>query len=166
MAKYKKCDRCELNYIPVEEDYCKVCKQEMKLEKADETEDLEICPVCGVNYMSSNQTTCDDCSKKKSDADELNEETDDEPFVQDWTEDSMAADSDIEIISLSELEDEEDDTDDSFDDDEDGEFGKMGDESPVDDFDYVNPDDFDDDYEEDDDDDDDDEDDEYEEDDD
>lgn len=152
MAKYKKCERCELNYILEEEDYCKVCKQEMKLEKGEDDEDLEICPICGVNYMPVNQVKCDECAKKKvNDNDEAVAEDEDDSLNSaiDYSDDSSQADSDIEIISLSELEDEEDDDDidDSFDDDDEGLFGKAGDEddssnSNDDDFDYVDPDEY------------------------
>ena len=63
--KYKKCPRCELNYIPENEDYCLVCKSELKL--SDEySEDLELCPICGVNTVSVDQAMCDSCAKKHS----------------------------------------------------------------------------------------------------
>lgn len=148
MAKYKKCERCELNYILEDEDYCKVCKQEMKLEKGEEDEDLEICPVCGVNYMPVNQVKCDECAKKKlSDDDTMTQDDLDSLNEIDYNDTTNPQDQDVEIISLSELEDEEDDDDidDNFDDDEDGIFGKAGDEEETnndDDFDYVDPDDF------------------------
>ena len=29
MGKYKKCPRCELNWIPIEEELCEVCKAEL-----------------------------------------------------------------------------------------------------------------------------------------
>lgn len=160
MAKYKKCERCELNYILAEEDYCKICKQEMKLEKGEDDEDLEICPICGVNYMPVNQIKCDECAKKKVN-EETGEHTDIDEDVEtlndhsSYEDDGLSNNDDVEIISLSELEAEEDDEDidDSFDDDDDGMFGKMGDDddnSLDDDFDYVDPDDFDDDDDDDD----------------
>lgn len=152
MARYKKCARCELNYILEDEDYCKVCKQEMKLEKGEDDEDLEICPICGVNYMPVNQVKCDECAKKKiNDNDEaaIDDEDDSLNSAIDYNDSTIPNDNDIEIISLSELEEEEDDDDidDSFDDDDDGLFGKAGDEeddseADDDDFDYVDPDDF------------------------
>lgn len=37
--KYKKCPRCELNYILEDEDYCPVCKAEMKMAGANVSED-------------------------------------------------------------------------------------------------------------------------------
>ena len=57
MAKYKKCPRCELNWIPVEEELCEVCKAELgKASSISLLEDDEdgaydeerICPVCKV----------------------------------------------------------------------------------------------------------------------
>lgn len=151
MAKYKKCERCELNYIPVEEDYCLVCKQELKLEQAEEDIDLEICPICGVNYMPINQAMCDECSNTPTaeildDEEEIIEPEEKEEVI--WIEPEVVdIDSDVEIVSLSELEDE-DDVDDSFDDDDDDDadiFEKaVSTDKFEDDFDYVDPDDFDD----------------------
>ena len=43
MAKYKKCPRCELNYIEEDKDYCDVCLAEMqggRLRFADSVENL------------------------------------------------------------------------------------------------------------------------------
>ena len=40
VGKYKKCPRCELNYILSEEDLCPVCKAELKLAPALDDEDL------------------------------------------------------------------------------------------------------------------------------
>ena len=70
MAKYIKCPRCELNYILEGEDYCYVCKSEMKHHtEADEDdlldiEDMELCPMCGQNYIAEDQTMCDECKGK------------------------------------------------------------------------------------------------------
>ena len=30
MPKYKKCPRCEINYILEDEDYCEICKEELR----------------------------------------------------------------------------------------------------------------------------------------
>lgn len=161
MPKYKKCERCELNYIPEDEEYCSVCKQELKLEKGEDDEDLEICPICGVNYMSTSQAMCDDCANKKTShnaksnlEDEDIIESEDEDGEEDAWQEEVPTEDGVEIVSLSELAEDEDEDDDfdSFDDDEDGEFGKQEDSTPEpdDDFDYVNPDDFSDDELEDD----------------
>ena len=63
MGKYKKCPRCELNWIPTEEELCEVCKAELGkaskislLEEDDEEESEErICPVCKVNYLEPDE---------------------------------------------------------------------------------------------------------------
>ena len=68
--KYIKCPRCELNYILEGEDYCEVCKNEMKHhEEGDDDElldfdDMELCPVCGTNYIREGQAMCEDCLAK------------------------------------------------------------------------------------------------------
>ena len=38
MAKFKKCPRCELNYIRIEEEYCALCKEELKGVVVNESE--------------------------------------------------------------------------------------------------------------------------------
>ena len=58
MGKYKKCPRCQLNWIPVEEELCEVCKR--KLGKAsiicllEDDDDIAAeerkCPIFNFNY--------------------------------------------------------------------------------------------------------------------
>ena len=98
--KYIKCPRCELNYILEGEDYCHVCKSEMKHHTdADEDlldlEDMELCPVCGQNYIKEDQTMCDECrGRSKSKSGDLKDWKDDEEIDE---EDSMtSAESDID----------------------------------------------------------------------
>ncbi|HIX46723.1 MAG TPA: zinc ribbon domain-containing protein [Candidatus Borkfalkia faecigallinarum] len=85
MPKYKKCPRCELNYIEEDKDYCDVCLAEMqggKLRFADleedeeEVEKTELCPVCGENYMRPGEKMCDEC---RQNADNYAEEEDIDP---------------------------------------------------------------------------------------
>ena len=99
--KYIKCPRCELNYILEGEDYCHVCKSEMKHHTdADDDlldlEDMELCPVCGQNYIKEDQTMCDECrgrSKSKS-GDDSKDWKDDEEI--DEEDSMMSAESDID----------------------------------------------------------------------
>ena len=42
-----KCPRCELNYIREEEQYCPVCKREMKGESHNDP--FELCSICNEN---------------------------------------------------------------------------------------------------------------------
>ena len=167
MAKYKKCPRCELNYIKVEDEYCPVCLAEMKLVPEDNSNDLELCPVCGQNFMSVDQVMCDECAKKRTlddvvdEADDLGRDT--KSKDEDWDEESKVLNSldespiddpvdDIEVVNFSDLE-EEDDDDDYLDDDDDSGVDHFEDD---DDFDYSNLDDIEDDDDDDNDDDDDD----------
>lgn len=71
--KYIKCPRCELNYILEGEDYCNVCKNEMKHHSESEYDDelldfddMDLCPVCGQNYVKEDQPMCDECKKKRN----------------------------------------------------------------------------------------------------
>ncbi len=115
MAKYKKCPRCELNWIPVEEDYCDVCKAELKIGGAtlleDEDEDELLCPICHTNYLEPGEKICAECARKagKNGVDEEYEK-DDQPEEKDENE-----------VSFDELAEEEawNDYDEPFDDNED-----------------------------------------------
>ena len=98
--KYIKCPRCELNYILEEEDYCHVCKTEMKHFNEGEDdgllnsfEDMELCPVCGVNYIKEDQGMCKDCKKKKGQPD-LEDGTD----VKTWSNSDEDDDDDDDSI--------------------------------------------------------------------
>ena len=61
MAKSKPvwiiCPRCELNYIKKSAGYCDVCKKELKLiaPSEDDIDDLELCPICKLNFVQSDQ---------------------------------------------------------------------------------------------------------------
>lgn len=163
-GKYKKCPRCELNYILVEEDLCAVCKAELKLAPAEE--DLELCTLCGKNLITVDQVMCDECARRRNLDDVVDEIADDEEdegkdTVSEWDQpisndvDSLGgivgADDDVEVVSFSDLEDEEDD---EYDDEEES----VDHFEEEDDFDIDNIDDYDDlddedDYDDDDDDD-------------
>jgi hypothetical protein len=71
MPKYVLCPRCELNYIKEGEEYCDVCKAELKkgpqlvfaVDDEDEQEVMELCPKCHQNYLKPGQTLCRQCAK-------------------------------------------------------------------------------------------------------
>ncbi|MBR2956235.1 MAG: hypothetical protein IKC54_03465, partial [Clostridia bacterium] len=84
MAKYKKCERCELNWIPVEEDLCEVCKAELgkesKIHLIEEDDDENIfnervCPICKENYLEEGEDICSACRHEKEKQREKNDET-------------------------------------------------------------------------------------------
>lgn len=75
MAKitYKKCPRCELNYIDSRLDMCDVCKEELGqplgVAAEDDDEDLkELCPICKRNYISFDEEMCEECRLAKEES--------------------------------------------------------------------------------------------------
>ena len=157
MARYVICPRCELNFIDADEqEFCEVCLKELSgertfaegLEAEENTDEMELCPVCGENYMIYGEKMCEEC-KKKSDYEEDNLEEDEDKEDASWRSylDDEEEELDIDIPD-SEFEDE-----DMEDEEEEEEI-----EEEKDDFEYVSPDDyfdFDDDEDDEDDDDDD-----------
>ncbi|MCL2598668.1 MAG: hypothetical protein FWD76_02000 [Firmicutes bacterium] len=135
---YVMCPRCELNFIEKKAGMCNVCKVENGLLDRsflmpdDDDGGIEkICPACKINYIGEDEEICFLCEKEKQDKMQTTAENDE--WVSDEMPDEPLPQGELEI-SLSDLEDEEkfeDEPDDS--------------PSPVDDFEYVNPDDFDDD---------------------
>ncbi len=61
----RKCPRCELNYIDETENFCKVCKREMKGE--DKREEIEMCTVCNENPVLPGHDVCLYCLKEMND---------------------------------------------------------------------------------------------------
>ena len=57
-----KCPRCELNYIREEEQYCPVCKREMKGESHDDP--FELCSICNENPVMPGKDVCYACYKE------------------------------------------------------------------------------------------------------
>lgn len=147
MAKYKKCPRCEINYILEEEDYCEICKMELKGDKHDydfdeiDEDDVDLCPVCHKNYLSDGETICKECAAKEEYATSgsLDKDIDEEVDEIENDIDSPADDEEWEI-SLEEMQDEE--FSDSFDEEEeeeeeeeksDEEFEELGDLDDIED---------------------------------
>ncbi len=118
MARYKKCPRCELNWILEEAELCEVCKAEMGkessialLEDEDDEEMFEskICPICKVNFLDGDEEMCPVCreeqiSKKEKDDIPWDEEGAVTEVEEDAVDDTIFDD---ETIPLSELQDEE-----------------------------------------------------------
>lgn len=172
---YIRCPRCELNYIKKSDEYCDVCKKEMKLIKSDELDDLELCPICRVNFIQEGQEICDTCRQEYgitteggSDSD-INDwhryiadddvEDEDDEMLDDMSEESESGvtagldDEDLEFAN--ELEKDMDlagmDLGEDDDDDSDDDYDDFDDDYDSDD-DYDDDDDFDDSFDDDDDD--------------
>lgn len=169
MGKYKRCPRCELNWITEDKDLCEVCKAELEGELIiDDDEDI-LCPRCKQNYLEPGESICSSCitaAAEAADSEESGAVVDAESIIDGETTVSLA---EMEETEWNEEEENYDDDDgfgnesDLVDGDAEIEFEEEDIVEPVvededdDDFDYVDPDeldDFDDDEEDDDDDDD------------
>ena len=60
--RFVKCPRCELNYIPETEEYCPVCKREMKGERHEDP--VELCSICNENPVMPGRDVCYECYKE------------------------------------------------------------------------------------------------------
>lgn len=126
MGKYKKCPRCELNYIPQEEEMCDVCKSELGLatnllmidDIIDDDEPLKLCPVCKTAYIGMDEEMCENCLAHEKETSEPDEDSDDWRSYLD--DDDEPKNTDADVISLEELENDEDfgNDDDEFEDEE------------------------------------------------
>lgn len=121
-----KCPRCELNYILEGEQYCKICRLEMKGEPV--RDEIEMCTVCGEHPAMPGKDVCLFCLKEMSgnDPEEENsgitvtEETlgiDPISTMDEIIPDSNDEDGDMSLEALGEEEEEEDDDDNEDDDD-------------------------------------------------
>jgi len=157
MARYVLCPRCELNFIDADKDeYCEVCVKELRGEKTisddfdleEGTEETELCPICGENYMVYGEKMCEECKKKSEyqEEDEVEEEEDidkedaswrsylddepedlginipDEEFddeeVDEEEEEEEYTEEEFEYVSADDYNEDEDDEDDDDDDDD------------------------------------------------
>ena len=67
------CPRCELNYIIGNDEYCKVCMQEMRGSAVQEPE--ELCSVCNENPVIPGRDICEICLREMSTAEGEDGET-------------------------------------------------------------------------------------------
>ena len=127
-----KCPSCELNYITDGEQYCKICRLEMKGEPV--RDEIEMCTMCGEHPAMPGKDVCLFCMKEMNGVE--NNQEDEEGIV--VTEDAAMSIDPIsgmdEIIpetdadqdgpmSLEALGEEEEDDDDPDDDDLDDGMG-------------------------------------------
>ena len=116
MPNYKKCPRCDLNYIPEDEELCEVCKAELRLVPSSPLlddgydDDSILCPICKMNYISPEEEMCYQCAERlKYDDDHasvLDEDEDDSwrVFLDDEKE---IVPDEMGDLSLADLEEEE-----------------------------------------------------------
>ena len=70
---FVKCPRCELNYIQAGEQFCSVCKREIKGEVKDDP--FELCSICNENPALPGKDVCLFCLKEMGKQDESAEDT-------------------------------------------------------------------------------------------
>ena len=98
-----KCPRCELNYIREEEQYCSVCKREMKGEVHDDP--FELCSICNENPVMPGKDVCLICYKEMTQQQGLRDDTTDEAETPDVSID-MEDVSEMQEIELDAIGDD------------------------------------------------------------
>ena len=127
-----KCPRCELNYITDGEQYCKICRMEMKGEPV--RDEIELCTMCGEHPVIPGKDLCIFCMKEMTGSEDGDEDGEGMIVTEDAaigidplsTMDENIPESEDEengTLSLEALEEEEDDEDDPTDDDLDDGMG-------------------------------------------
>ena len=96
--------RCELNYIQEDEQYCPVCKREMKGEAHDDP--FELCSICNENPVMPGKDVCYMCYKEMTQQQGLHDETMDEAETPDVNHLDMEDVSEMEEIELDGLSDD------------------------------------------------------------
>ncbi|MBQ2834215.1 MAG: hypothetical protein IJN79_04265 [Clostridia bacterium] len=97
---FMKCPRCELNYIREEEQYCSVCKREMKGEVYDDP--FELCSICRENPVMPGKDVCPICYKEMNQQQGLRDDSNEDAQQPDVSID-MDDVSDMQEIELDEL---------------------------------------------------------------
>ncbi len=73
---YRKCPRCNLNYIRDTDVLCEVCRKEVgKALRNREEEEYDICPECGEHIIKAGEEMCYQCRKEKEKEDPDAEES-------------------------------------------------------------------------------------------
>ena len=97
-----KCPRCELNYIQEEEQYCSVCKREMKGEVHEDPS--ELCSICNENPVMPGKDVCPICYKEMNQQQGLRDDSSDETEAPDVSlaMEDVAEMEEIELDTLPE----------------------------------------------------------------
>ena len=96
-----KCPRCELNYIQEDEQYCPVCKREMKGEAHDDP--FELCSICNENPAMPGKDVCLLCYKEMTQQQGLRDDAVEEEETADVSALDMGDVSEMEEIELEEM---------------------------------------------------------------
>lgn len=106
---YRKCPRCNLNYISENESLCRICDQELRRgaqAKADEEE--EMCALCGERVAVKGKDLCTSCQREVTAA---VKPTDSWDYSEDSDADSVSEPADDSLPLMSESRDNMDEED-------------------------------------------------------
>ena len=97
---YKKCPRCNLNYIGENEVLCKICLKEVgkSLNDFDKDEEYDICPECGENIIKAGDDMCYQCA-----IEQMGEDVEEEDLESDAWDDVLPEDEDIELLTKKQM---------------------------------------------------------------
>ncbi len=101
--RFVKCPRCELNYIPENEEYCPVCKREMKGERHEDP--IELCSICNENPVMPGRDVCYECYKELTQQQARPNTNDDVDSEDQEVDIGMEDVTDIEEIDLGDMTD-------------------------------------------------------------
>ncbi len=101
--RFVKCPRCELNYIPENEEYCPVCKREMKGERHEDP--IELCSICNENPVMPGRDVCYECYKEMTQQQARTDSADDVDNEDQEVDIGMEDVTDIEEIDLGDMTD-------------------------------------------------------------
>ncbi|MBQ8093123.1 MAG: hypothetical protein IJ242_06065 [Clostridia bacterium] len=99
--RFVKCPRCELNYIPETEEYCPVCKREMKGERHEDP--VELCSICNENPVMPGRDVCYECYKEMTQQQGRVSSEDDVETEEQEVDIGMEDVSEIEEIDLGDI---------------------------------------------------------------
>ena len=64
--KYKKCPRCDLNYVVETQNFCKICQIEMSGKSTNfDPVEWDFCPFCEKNRLKNGEEICKKCREKR-----------------------------------------------------------------------------------------------------
>ena len=122
----------DLDEILKKDKYCDVCKMEMKAGALDDDDmevfdELELCPVCHVNYINDGETMCASCLEESL---AINKEDEDDDWHNYVDKEEDEEDDDLDLLPIG-------DSDEEIDEELEGTFAKDLDADFKDDFDDV-----------------------------
>ena len=61
---YKKCPKCELNYIPEDQELCEICSRKYRSFDEDDQQEVVMCSECGEHPAMRGKDLCAACYKE------------------------------------------------------------------------------------------------------